>query len=356
MEKQLVQQQQGSNPLNLKRMSRKFIHKIICLPAILVVLPAITPAAMAKNDAAAMPPTQLVRRAVQNETNANSEPHVRFMFTDRKKTAHLSETRLLVETREATAGMTIAQDDRRLTPQELEGEEARLEKYVRNPEELNKKRKQEKEDAERTERILRALPDAFLYEPDGSERGSAGVGHPGDELVRFKFRPDPSYVPPTRVEQVLTGMSGHLLIDAKENRVAEIDGTLEKEVGFGWGILGHLDRGGRFLVQQADVSDHHWEVTRMELTFTGKILFFKKLNISSSDLFSDFHQVSSDLTFAQGVELLKKKIAQEQSGAEKSENNSREAKSDGNHPGNLPRKDKDQAGEEADGADDIGRR
>src|SRR5215472_2033151 len=313
-------------------MARKFIHAVIGLLAGLAVLQTTTPASIAKNDAAALPPPQLVRRAVQNEMDANSEPHVRFMFMDRKKTAHLSETRLVVETREATAGMTVAHDDRPLTPQELAGEEARLENYIRNPEELNKKRKQEKEDAER---ILRALPDAFLYEPDGTERGSDTVGRAGDELVRLKFRPDPSYVPPTRVEQVLTGMSGHLLIDAQEDRVAEIDGTLQKEVGFGWEILGHLDRGGRFLVQQADVSNHHWEVTRMELSFTGKILFFKKLNIRSSDLFSDFHEVSSTLTFAQGVALLKRKIAQEQSGAQSSENNSRDAKSDRNHPGNL---------------------
>ena len=320
----------------------------------LVVLAMTMPASIAKNDAAAMSPAQLVHRTVQNEMDANSGPGVHFMFTDRKQTAHLSQTRLVVETREATAGMTVAQDDRPLTPQELEAEEARLENYIRNPEELNKKRKQDKEDAERTQRLLRALPDAFLYESDGTERGSETVGRAGDELVKLKFRPDPSYVPPTRVEQVLTGMSGHLLIDAKEDRLAEIDGTLQKEVGFGWGILGHLDRGGRFLVQQADVSDRHWEVTRMELMFTGKILFFKKLNIRSSDLFSDFHEVSADLSFAQGVELLKKKIAEAQSGVEKSENNSR-SEIDRDHPGKLPKKDKDQVREEADGTDGIGR-
>ena len=34
----------------------------------------------------------------------------------------------------------------------------------------------EKEDAERTLRIVKALPDAFRYEYDGTEVGSAGVG------------------------------------------------------------------------------------------------------------------------------------------------------------------------------------
>lgn len=258
-------------------------------------------------------PGELVRRAVQNEVASNSVPDAHFMFKDRRKTAYLTQTKLIVETRDAAAGMVIEQDGRRLSPEERQAEEARLENYVRNPDELNKKRKQEKEDADRTARILRALPDAFIYEAAGGENGSESVGHSGDELVRLNFRPNPNYSPPTRVEQVLTGMSGHLLIDPKENHIAEIDGTLQKEVGFGWGILGHLDRGGRFLVQQADVGDQHWEVTRMELLFTGKIFLFKKLSIRSSDVFFGFHPVPDDLTFAQGIEMLKKEADREQS-------------------------------------------
>lgn len=277
-----------------------------------IALALAVPVCSAANQPQNLPPAELVRRAVQNETAANTGSGVHFMFKDRRQTTHLTQTKLIVETRDSTAGMVIEQDGRPLTPQQLRDEAARLENYVRNPEELNRKRKQEKEDAERTERILKALPDAFLYELDGTEKGSGTVGRAGEDLLRLKFSPNPNYTPPTRVEQVLTGMAGHLLIDTKENRVAEIDGTLQKDVGFGWGILGHLDRGGRFLVQQADVGDHHWEVTHMELSFTGKILFFKKLNIRSSDFFSEFHVVPPDLTFAQGVDLLKKQAASEQ--------------------------------------------
>jgi hypothetical protein len=47
----------------------------------------------------------------------------------------------------------------------------------------------------------------------------------------------------------------------------------------------------------------------MELAFTGKILLFKKLNIRSSDIFSDFRPVSNDLSFAQAVDLLKREAA-----------------------------------------------
>ena len=260
-------------------------------------------------------PAELVRRAVQNEIKSNTGPGLHFMFKDQRQTAHLTQIKLIVETRDATAGMVIEQNGHPLTPQEQQAEAARLENYAHNPDELSRKRKQEKEDADRSTRILRALPDAFLYEADGTQAGSESIGRPGHELVRLKFHPNPDYSPPTRVEQVLTGMAGHLLIDAEEDHIAEIDGTLQKEVGFGWGILGHLDRGGRFLVQQADVGDRHWEATRMELSFTGKILLFKRLTIRSSDVFSGFRPVPGDLTFAQGVELLKKQAGEERSSA-----------------------------------------
>ena len=257
-----------------------------------------------------IPPKELVRQAIQNELAPGSGGR-HFMFKQERTTAHLTQTKLLVETKDATAGLLIAQDGRPLNAQQRQQEEQRLANYAQNPDELSKKRKQEREDDERTERILRAFPDAFIFEPEGTQKGTAAVGRLGEDLVRLKFRPNPAYVPPTRVEQVLTGMQGHLLIDGTERHVAEIDGTLEKDVGFGWGILGHLDRGGRFLVQQAEIGDHQWEITRMELSFTGKILLIKKLSIRSSDVFSDFRPVPSDLTFAQGVELLKKQAAHE---------------------------------------------
>ena len=252
---------------------------------------------------------EVVRRAVHNEVASNQTSGLHFRFKDEKRTPQYSQTKLMVETTDATAGLLVMQNGQPLTPQQRHDEEVRLANYVQSPQELRKKKKQEKEDAEHTERILRALPDAFLYQRDGTEPGREGLGAPGDELVRLNFRPNPEYNPPSHVEQVLTGMSGNLLIDTAQNRIAEINGTLTKEVGFGWGILGHLDPGGRFLVQQADVGEHQWEVTHMQLAFTGKVLFFKKISIHSNDTFSDFHSVPRNLTFAQGVELLKKEAA-----------------------------------------------
>lgn len=255
-------------------------------------------------------PTNLVRMAVYNEIKAANDPSsARHMFRSRKDTGHGSQTKIFVETKDGMAGLLLANDDHPLSPDQRQAEEQRIERFMNDPKELQKKRKREKEDTDRTLQILKALPDAFLFEPDGTESGKEGLGKPNDELVKLKFHPNPRYDPPSRVEQVLTGMQGYLLIDANRHRIALMDGTLFKEVGFGWGILGHLDKGGHFLVQQGDVGDGSWDATRMSLSFTGKIMMFKNLRIQSDEVLSNFSPVSPDLTYAQGVELLKKQEA-----------------------------------------------
>jgi hypothetical protein len=109
------------------------------------------------------------------------------------------------------------------------------------------------------------------------------------------------------VEQVLSGLQGYLLIDPKALRLAMIDGTLYRDVNFGWGIIGHLDKGGHFLVQQADLGlgDSSWGITEISVNITGKVLLFKGLNFASDEVLSDFQKMPENLTFAQGVEMLK---------------------------------------------------
>jgi hypothetical protein len=250
-------------------------------------------------------PIELVRATVANEVAASNNSSIKHMFRDRKSGPQGSQTRIFVETRQALAGMTIAYNDKPLTPEQLQAEVGRLAGIADNPEQLARRQRQQKEDADRTLRIVKALPDAFLYANDGTETGTATLGKPGEQLLRLKFWPNPDYHPPSHVEDVLIGMQGFLLIDAVERRIAKIDGTLSREVSFGWGILGHLDKGGHFLVEQRDVGDESWEVSGMSLNFAGRILLFKSLSIKSDEVFSDFRRVPNDTTFAQGVEMLK---------------------------------------------------
>lgn len=250
---------------------------------------------------------ELVRQSVGNEVAAAERPKPLHLFRSHKQTPKGSQTRLYVETDDALAAMLIAVNDQPLTAQQLQAEDGHLGWLMANPDQLRKKHSREKEDEERTMRILKALPEAFHYEYDGTATGSPGIGQPGDELVKLNFSPNPDYSPPSRVEQVLAGMQGSVLIDMKVHRVAKIEGTLSREVSFGWGIIGRLDKGGHVLVQQGDLGlgDGDWGITEISLNVTGKILLFKGLNMVSDEVLSDFRKLPEKLSFAQGVEILK---------------------------------------------------
>ena len=249
-------------------------------------------------------PNDLVRETIAQEVNAANQSQIKHMFRSRRVTPKGSQTRLYIETNDAMAGMLIAVNDQSLPEEQQQAERNRLFWLSGNPEALRKKHAHEKEDADRTLRILKALPDAFRYQYAGTEPGSTGLGKPGDELVKLNFTPNPAYSPPSHVEQVLEGMQGYVLIDPAAHRLAKIDGMLFREVSFGWGIVGHLNKGGHFCVQQADVGDGSWDITSMNLRMTGKILMFKGISMISDETFSDFRPAPNDLSFAKGVSML----------------------------------------------------
>jgi len=248
---------------------------------------------------------ELMRKVVQNEIKAATDAGTRISFRGIKTTPKGSTTKLYVETRQATAGEVVAYNGQPLSTEQRTAEEARIERFIDNPAELKKKCEQEHETAERTLRIMRALPEALIFEYAGEERGSGTIGRAGSRLLKLTFRPNPGYAPPSHLEEVLTGLQGFVLVDALQTRLASIDATLFKDVGFGWGVLGRLNRGGRFIVQQQNLGDGLWQVSSITYIFTGKLMLLKSLNVSATEVFSDFQRIPPELSFVQALELVK---------------------------------------------------
>lgn len=260
-----------------------------------------------------MSPQDLVRATVAKEVAAANNRAVKFMFCSRKQTARGAQDRVYAEANEAVASVAFSESDHPLNPQQQRAETDKLAQVAGNPSALHRKEEHDNQEFEHTMRILKALPDAFSFEYAGTETGEPGLGKAGNQLVRLHFTPNPSYSPPSTVEQVLQGMEGDVLIDPVAHRLARIDGTLYREVTFGWGIFGRLDKGGSFRVQQEDAGDGNWVVTEMNLHMTGKILMVKNLNLTSEEEFSNFRRLPADLPFARAVQMLKEeqqKLAQ----------------------------------------------
>lgn len=258
-------------------------------------------------------PVELMRSVVANEVSAAQDTSVKFMFRSRRTTQKDVQNRIYAEANEALASLIIGHTDQPLTPQQEREEADKLAQLAKNPDRLRRKQEREKQEMEHTTRIMKALPDAFTYQYAGTENAESGLGKSGVQLIRVNFKPNPSYTPPSTIEQVLQGMEGYILVDPVARRIARIDGKLVKQVNFGWGIFGRLDNGGTFRVQQADAGDGNWVVTQMTLKLTGKILLLKSLNLVSDEVFEDFQRLPDNLPFAKAVELLQQqqvKLAQ----------------------------------------------
>jgi hypothetical protein len=242
-----------------------------------------------------------VRRTVENELKAGNDDKTRYMYRDWRQTPDGSRTKVMVETNSGTVAYLVAVNDKPLNNTQRSQEEQRLQALLSNPDEQNRKKKEQQQDSDRVSRMFRQLPNAFIYQYDGMVPGSNG-----HEWVRLKFTPDPNYNPPSRETSVFKAMDGTMVIDPTVNRLVKIQATLFRDVTFGWGILGHLDKGGHFIVEQADIGHNRWEPTYMNIQFTGKALLFKTINLRQVEKTSDYVQVPDNLSLAQGIDMLKK--------------------------------------------------
>ncbi len=245
-------------------------------------------------------PAELVRRAAANEIRAN-DSHVYFMFKDRTEEKGHATTKEVIQTPQGGLLRTIAINDKSLTPEQRAKDDQKLQKFANDPDARRKRKESNKEEDQREALMLTSLPEAFIYSYAGEQPGPNG-----GPLIHLTFKPNPKFNPPNHETMVYQGMQGDMLIDAKAARIAKMDGTLFKDVDFGWGILGKLYKGGRFLIEQRDVGGGHWETVNQSLQFNGKILLLKPLTISSTETTTDFRPVAANLTTAQALELLYK--------------------------------------------------
>jgi hypothetical protein len=244
---------------------------------------------------------ELVRRAVDNEL-ASSNSKARYTYRVRKQTPNGSSVKQVAETNDGQVSYLLMMNDQPLTEEQRRIEDEKSQKILNSADEQRKRLKDQKEDERRANTLVKALPDAFIYEFEGA--------NPEPHVVNLRFRPNPNFNAPDRETQVLKGMAGHMCIDTQANRMKRLDGTLIDDVNFGWGIFGRLHKGGHFEIHENDVDGGHWDVTYSNISFTGKVLLFKKLNIKETAEMSDFRQIPENLSYSQGFELLRREYQQ----------------------------------------------
>jgi hypothetical protein len=234
-----------------------------------------------------------VRDILQNELRAQAEDQSLWCYrklTDKDGKQQLFAT---CQTKALEIDRLMAVNGKPLTEQQWNQENERIERLLNNRSQLKKEKQQQREDGEQATRMLRIVPDAFLFQEESSE-GSR---------IKLHFIPNPVFRASGASEMVFHHMEGTLTLDVKQKRLVEISGRLNGDVKFAAGLLGHLDKGGTFYVKQQEVGPGCWEMTRMDVQMNGKALFFKTISVRTREIDTDFRAVPTAASIQQVAAL-----------------------------------------------------
>jgi hypothetical protein len=238
----------------------------------------------------------LVKAVIRNELNPSDVAEVHWKYMLVKELDGKQETREVVETKTGSLERLIAIAGKPLSTGQQRDEAERILRLSHNPEEQSKVEQIRKKDAEQYEAFFKMVPEAFLFEYAGKS----------GNVVKLIFKPDPAFRPASREGKVLHELAGEVWVDAKQQRLVSINGTLINDVKFAGGLLGHLEKGGQFVVQRTEVAPGHWKVTELAVNMEGKALVFKTISVRQKELHRNFQRVLDDLTMADAAAILLK--------------------------------------------------
>jgi hypothetical protein len=242
--------------------------------------------------------TSLVQRALANEARAANDTQHPMRYRLRKSSPRLTTTKEICETADGAVARLISINDAPLAPADEQREQARLDQLLSDPSKQRHRKQSQDQDTARALKALRSLPAAFLYEYAGTAETSAG------QVAKFRFKPNPKFDPPDLETQVLKQMTGELWIDPRQERVTRLDGQLQQDVDYAWGILGRLYKGGTILIEQADVGQNQWRIVHFNMKMSARVVFKTKIFDTTEDQ-SQFAPVPAGLRYQQAIAILR---------------------------------------------------
>jgi hypothetical protein len=215
----------------------------------------------------------------------------------RKSSPRLTTTKEIVETKDGAVARLVAIDDKPLTEADEQKEQARLDGLLSDPSRQEHRKRGEEGDLGIVLKLLRMLPKAYFYQYAGVAAGPAGA------VEKFTFRPNPDFSPPDMETKALTAMTGEIWVDAAHERVARLEGHLQQDTDYGWGILGRLDKGGWIVIEQGDMGGRQWRIARFKMRMNLRVLF-RNRNIDTAEEMTQYAPVPAGIGYRQAIQML----------------------------------------------------
>lgn len=240
------------------------------------------------------PARDLVRDVMYNELHDRErDSHWEYRNESLSSTGNL--VREQIETDQGPVFRVLEQDGGPLNAAQSEREDARLDQYIQSPAQIACVQREHEEDEARLATIMELLPKAFLFDYAGQAPGG---------MLWISFRPDPAFTPSGYEARIVHALDGTLIVDPREKRMIDMRGVLAERVDFGYGLLGHVERGGSFEIHRRQVSADHWKTDLVEVHVQGKILMLKTVSKDQREARGNFRPVADGTTLAEAKEML----------------------------------------------------
>lgn len=270
---------------------------VLCSSAFLAIMPTHAQQQDARS---------LVQSIVTNELRADANDHSHWMFRDVDKVRGKTTVKLVVQTPEGDLSKTLEMNGQPLTPQQQEADRQKMHQFVTDPVVRQKQKQSHEQDDRKAAAMTKMLPDAFLW---------TKTGESGDETT-LDFKPNPKFNPPTREARVFAAMKGTMVVNTKQKRIKSLKGTLIRNVDFGFGLLGKLQKGGTFNVERQNIGEDVWEITSTHIHIHGHALIFKSIDEEQDEETSDYKPAPKSITLAEAEKMLDSGSMTKESGAE----------------------------------------
>jgi hypothetical protein len=202
----------------------------------------------------------------------------------------------VIETVDTPVTHLLAVDGHAPTAAQLKEEDDRHRRLLRNSAGQSAFKKDHDEDSKKMEEMLRVIPEVFVFQDQGKQRG----------LEKIAFHPNPDFKPKTYEQRVLHTLVGTAFIDLHDKQIARISASLAQRVEFGLGLLGRVDSGGTVNIARTRLPAGVWQVSMEKIDLSGRMAIFKSFNRRKDEQRSDFKPVAPGTTFAQALDELEK--------------------------------------------------
>jgi hypothetical protein len=244
--------------------------------------------------ARAQSPEEIVRKVVHNELDADLNDHTAWMYRDAYKSPDKDIVKLVIETQQGNLSEIIEDHGHPPSPEEHQNDLNRIQQLLTDPAARAREKRNEQHDGQQARDMMNMLPNAFVWHV---------IDHANGDLT-LSFHPAPSFSPDSMNARVLAAMSGTLVVDEHEMRLKKLAGHLDKDVVFGWGLLGRINAGGTFQIVREEVGAGSWQITQMHVHISGHALFFKTIGDQEDEITSNYHRTPNGVDLQKAARML----------------------------------------------------